>query len=214
MRTLTLAATLAATLGSTAISGPAQAEDFLGVYLTGVQVVQMRTGADDPYIVAYVVEEDGDVSRPVFAPGENQPWQNVSVGTVIPLDVLVWRGPAQDLMLQAHVYHYDAGLRDFVAGFTSVTSAIGGALIAVGTGGLGAAAGAGAAIAGQAAAEAVRNTAGDSIPLGEVHQPLELRRVGTLADRPQYEHLGIWYDFYTEHNWNGALYGLFWEVRR
>ena len=214
MNKLTAAIAMTTMTTATLSTAPAHSQEFYEVYLTGVQVVQMHTNADDPFIVVYGVEADGDVSRPVFVPGENQPWENVRVGDIIPLNQLVWRGPAQDLLLQAHVYHYDTGLRDFVAGFTSATSAIAGALIAVGTGGAGAAAGAGVAIAGQAAADGVRNSAGNSVPLGEVYQPLELARVGALADRPQYEHAGLYYDFYTEHDWNGALYGLFWEVRR
>ena len=100
-------------------------------------------------------------------------------------------------------------------GFVNVTTAVSGALIAVGTGGLGAVGGVGVALAGQEAADAVHEAIGaDHVPLGQVNQTIELRRVGALADRPQLEHQGIYYDFYTEHAWNGALYGLFWEVRR
>lgn len=214
MRKLTASLALAATAATVLPVTQVHAEEVYGLYLTGVQVVQTSRNGEDPFIVAYGVEEDGDVSRPVFIPAENQPWQNVHVGDVFQRNDLIWRGRAQDLMLQAHVYHYDTGARGFVAGFTQITSAVAGALIAVGTGGTGAAAGAIVAIAGERASAAVRDTAGNSVPLGEVHQSLELRRVGSLADRPQYEHQGVWYDFYTEHNWNGALYGLFWEVRR
>ena len=214
MKLLITAIALAMALASAVAGGSARAEDFLYIYLTGVQVVQTRIDGEDPFIVAYVVEENGQVSLPTFVPGENQPWQNVRVGDVIPLNVLIWQGWAQNAMLQAHVYHYDSFGRDFLAGFTSITSAIAGALVAVGTGGAGAAAGAGIAVAGQAASEAVRNSAANYVALGEVHQPLELRRVGTLADQPQYQHVGLWYDFYTEHSWNGAFYGLFWDVRR
>lgn len=212
MKSITAAAAFAA--AALAALQPADAQDFMEVYLTGVQVVQTRSNGEDPYIVAYGVAESGGPIYPVFIPGENQPWQNVSVGDVIPLNVLVWRGPAQDVQLQAHVYHYDTGTRDFVAGFTSVTTKISAALIAYGTGGLGAGAGFVVAQGGEWAANRVRETSGDSVPLGEASMLLELRRAGALADRPQNEHLGIWYDFYTEHNWNGALYGLFWEVRR
>ena len=215
MKRLTSTIAAAATvIASTAMPMPAVAQDFYGLYLVGVQVVEMRTNADDPYIVAYVVEENGNISAPVFVPGENRPWENVGVGDVFRLDQQVWRGPGQDVMLQAHVYQYETGLRDFVAGFTNVTSAIAGALVAVGTGGTGAVAGVGIAAAGQLAAEKVRESAGDSIPMGEVQMRLELERSGALADAPQFQHNGIWYDFYTEHEWNGGFYGLLWEVRR
>ncbi|MEZ5669580.1 MAG: hypothetical protein R3F55_19500 [Alphaproteobacteria bacterium] len=211
---LIAAAALAATTATVLPTAPATAQGNYGVYLTGVQVVQMRTNADDPYIIAYMVDQNGNVSQPVFIPGQNEPWRNVRVGDVFRLDQRVWYGPEQTVQLQAHVYQYETGLRDFVAGFTSVTTKIAGALVAVGTGGLGAAGGVAVGLAGEAAAQAVRDTAGDSIPLGEANVTLELARAGSLADGPTNEHLGIYYDFYTEHNWNGAVYGLFWEVRR
>ncbi|MCB9948388.1 MAG: hypothetical protein H6842_11240 [Rhodospirillaceae bacterium] len=195
----------------------AHAQDFYSLHLTGVQVVQEgpRGHDDDAFVIAYVVEENGNVTQPVFAPGENRPWEGLNAGDILRLDQTVWRGPAQSIVLQAHVYEYHTGLADFMRGFVQVTTAVSGALIAVGTGGTGAVAGVGVALAGQQAAQAVHDTIGpDHVPLGIANQTVELRRVGALADRPQHEHQGIYYDFYTEHAANGALYGLFWEVRR
>ncbi len=211
------ATTLAVAASMAFDTEPAQAQDFYSVHLTGLQVVQEgpRGRDDDTFIVAYVVEENGNVTRPVFAPGEDRPWEGLNANEILTLDHLIWRGPVQDIVLQAHVYEYHTGVADFMRGFVNVTTAVSGALIAVGTGGLGAVGGVGVALAGQEAADAVHEAIGaDHVPLGQVNQTIELRRVGALADRPQLEHQGIYYDFYTEHAWNGALYGLFWEVRR
>lgn len=214
----TLAAIGTAAVATFAFSAePAHAQDFYSLHLTGLQVVQEgpRGHDDDAFVIAYVVEENGNVTQPVFAPGENRPWEGLNAGDVLRLDQMIWRGPAQTIVLQAHAYEYHTGMADFMRGFVNVTSAVSGALIAVGTGGTGAVAGVGVALAGQQAANAVHEAIGpDHVPLGWVNQTVELRRVGSLADRPQNEHAGIYYDFYTEHAANGALYGLFWEVRR
>ncbi len=219
LTTAIASAAFAAAAISTA-AAPAQADEFYRLYLTGVQVVQEGphrgfADSDNPFIVAYMVEEDGEVTRPVFIPSENEPWRDLNAGDILTLDTLVWQGPSQTAMLQAHVYNYDSSAQDFFRGFVAGTTAISGALIAVGTGGLGAAGGAAIAIGGQHAADAVHNAVGaDHVPLGVADITLELDRAAAYADRPYYEHYGIWYDFYTEHSYNGALYGLFWDLRR
>ena len=91
--------------------------------------------------------------------------------------------------------------------YTSVLAGDGGAL----TGPVGAVVGGSLAAASQKEKTKLEKNNFDFAVAGR--QTVDLRRVGTLADRPQEKYKNIQYDFTTSHQGDKGYYLLYWEVQ-
>ncbi|MEZ5666472.1 MAG: LCCL domain-containing protein [Alphaproteobacteria bacterium] len=189
------------------------------IHFVGMQCVQRAQPffleqEDAVLAVAFVVEADGTIREPHTLPRDDDYYQGMVAGAYRQADVVVWQGLTQDVDLHALLYKYDPVLPEIVGGLIRATSAVGGALIAIGTGGAGAVAGAGAALAGDAAASAVQERMREvATPLGHSATDVDLTRVGDPAAQPMQRSGPISYHFKTTHTDRGGVYELYWVVR-
>ena len=196
------------------------AAEYYSIHFVGLQCLDeadpyFLEDFDSVFAVAYVVEADGAIMESRVLPSETDRWARVDAGQVIAQDVRVWQGLAQNVQLHVMLFKYDPVLPGILSTLVSISSAMGGALVAVGTGGAGAVAGVGAAAAGQAAAAEVhRQLSSAATPLGDSMVPIELARVGDPASQPLQQAGPVRYHFSTVHTLRGGRYELYWQVRR
>ncbi len=197
----------------------APARTTFSIHFVGLQVLSRanRFFVEDSDAVlgsAFVVEEDGFAREVHMLPDDEDFYEGLRQGAVREGNVMVWRGPAQSVDLYVMLYKYDPLLPGLMRVLIGASTAISGALIAVGSGGAGAAAGAGVAVAGQEVASIVQDAlSDDTMALGTFIQPLDLVGYGSPDGLQTYNTGSIWYHFATEHRDNGAHYLLFWQLR-
>lgn len=189
------------------------------VDLVGMRAVSLANpffleDADTVVGIASVVEEDGWVAAEVMVPGAGQRFDRVLAGDFRPLNIRVWRGPGQEIVVFGGLYKVDPVLPNLAGALVGLGSAVAGGLIAAGSGGTAIAAGAVVATLGQAAAGEVRDRLGDSArQLGDAGAELALDRWGDLALQPTGQIGSLHYHFSTTHTGNGGHYELYWLLR-
>lgn len=201
-------------------SAACPAREYYSIHFVGLRCLDeadpfFLEDFDSVFAVAFVVEADGAIQEARVLPRDDEWYGRIDAGQVIAQDIRVWQGLAQDVTLNAMLFKYDPVLPDVMRVLVATTSGLGGALIAVGSGGVGAAAGFGAAAAGVVAADEVHRQLSESAaPLGDNQITIELERVGDPASQPLQQAGPVGYHFVTEHSLRGSRYQLLWQVRR
>lgn len=189
------------------------------IHFVGLQCVRraqpfLFETSDAVLAITFVVEEDGTIRESHTLPRENGYYEGLAAGGFRQADVVVWEGLTQTIDLNALLYKYDPVLPNILGGLIRATSAVGGALVAIGTGGTGAAAGAAAALAGDMAASEVQDRMSEvATPLGHKAIYVDLALVGDPASQPLQQAGPIRYHFSTTHTERGGHYELYWVIR-
>ncbi len=225
------AAAIAASLGFT---GSASARDTAtySIWFKGLRCIReaknsIGSDSDETFLMVAVRDGSG-LHKPMTLPKRNPPYfKDVDAGEIRAAEVRLWSGPAQDVIIYAHLYEYDGHDKNAVRLLAQGTLLVGSALAGAGSVGTVTAAQLMVKTAGGAAiSRTVDNLidknmkAGGHDPMGSYEVTFELAKAGRLADAPQKwiaPRRGgrkLTYDLSTRHTGSGAIYELYWEVRR
>ena len=173
--------------GPACVDAPPAAQRYYSIHFVGLQCLGRANpffleASDAVLAITFVVEQDGAIQESRTLPADGEYYEGLTNGTFRQHNVQVWSGLAQDVDLHAMLFKYDPVLPSILSTLVRISSAMGGALIAVGTGGAGAVAGVGAAAIGQAAADEVHARLSEAAtPLGDAVIDVDLTRVGDPA---------------------------------